>query len=81
MELELRKTVAKVADMKQALAKSSRKVESFERGVKQIRSLMEGIRSDQLGLWSVEEIVEEFPPNAETRPQVKSDGGSCSHLV
>ena len=52
MELELRKTVVEMADMKKALGKSSRKVESLEREVKQIRTLVEDIHSEQLQMGS-----------------------------
>ena len=82
IDLELRKTVAEVADMKKALTKSSRKVESLERGIKQIEKLMEDIRGEQLASWSVADSGEEFPPSAtkplacgdvDLRPQVGHD--------
>ena len=77
MELELRKTVVEMADMKKALGKSSRKVESLEREVKQIRTLVEDIHSEQLQMGSrtVAESGEGPKPLAsgdvDLRPQVR----------
>ena len=80
MEQQLRKSVAKIADMKKALAKSSRKMESHERDIKQIAKIVEDIRNEQLASWSVADSGEEFPPSAtkplesgdvDVRPQVK----------
>jgi len=49
IELELRRYVAEIADVKNSVSKSSRKVESLEKEVRQIKALMEDIRSEQTG--------------------------------
>ena len=81
MELELRKTVAEMADMKKAHAKSSRKVESLEREVKLIKTLVEDIHSEQLQMGSrmTADSGEEPKPLAsggvDLRPQVRYEVG------
>ena len=67
IEQQLRKSVAEIAEMKKTLAKSSQKVESLERTVKQIGKLMEDIRNEQLALWSLADSGEDFSPSA-TKP-------------
>ena len=47
MELELRKTVAEIADVKKVVSKSSRKVDSLEKEVRQMKALVEDISSEQ----------------------------------
>ena len=64
IEQQLRKGVAEITEMKKTLAKSSRKVEFLERTVKH---LMEEIRNEQLGLWSLADSGEDFSPSA-TKP-------------
>ena len=72
--------MAKIADMKKALAISSQKMESHERDIKQIAKIVEDIRNEQLASWSVPDSGEEFPSSAtkplesgdvDVRPQVK----------
>jgi len=40
MDLELRRAVAEIADVKKVVSKSSQKVESLEKEVRQVRALM-----------------------------------------
>ena len=81
IDLELRKTVTEVADMKKALTKSSRKVESLEKEVKLIKTLVEDIHSEQLQMGSrtTMDSGEEAKPLAsggvDLRPQVRCEVG------
>ena len=81
IDLELRKTVAEIADMKKALTKSSRKVESLEREVKLIKTLVEDIHSEQLQMGSrtTADSGEGAKPLAsggvDLRPQVRYEVG------
>ena len=59
MELELRRSVAEIADVKKAVSKSSRKVESLEKEVRQIKALVEDIRSEQTSSQLVADSGEE----------------------
>ena len=60
MSLELERAVAVIADMKTVVSKSSQKVESLEKEVRQIRALMEEIRSEQTGSQLVADSEEEL---------------------
>ena len=60
MSLELERAVAEIADMKKVVSKSSQKVESLEKEVRQIRALMEEIRSEQTGSQLVADSEEEL---------------------
>jgi len=54
--LELERAVAEIAVVKMVVSKSSRKIESLEKEVRQVRALVEGIHSEQTGSRLVERV-------------------------
>lgn len=73
IELELRRYVAEIADVKKAVSKSSRKVESLEKEVRQIKALVEDIRSEQTGSRLVADSGEELLPGTAAKPLASGD--------
>ena len=73
MELELRRAVGEIADVKKAVSKSSRKAESLEKEVRQIKALVEDIRSEQTGSRLVADSGEELFSGTAAKPLASGD--------
>jgi len=73
MSLELERAVAEIADVKKVVSKSSQKVESLEKEMRQIRALMEEIRSEQTGSQLVADSGEELLPGTAARTLASGD--------
>jgi len=73
MDLELRRAVGEIADVKKVVSKSLRKVESLEKEVRQIKALVEDIRSEQTGSRLVADSGEELFLGTAAKPLASWD--------
>jgi len=73
MHLELETAVAEKADVKKVVSKSSRKVESLEKEVWQIKALVEDIHSEQTSSRLVADSGEELLPGTAAKPLTSGD--------